>query len=68
MKLWYCLSPENKVKLARYHKERFGFEFVPPSYNGRMIQVNGKAEVTDESSGLMEEPPPYTITVEGHRE
>ena len=67
MKLWYCLSPENKVKLARFHREKFGFEFVPPSYNGKPIQINGKIADSDGIPKLIQETPPYTITVEGHR-
>lgn len=68
MDLWFCLSKENKDKLARFYEENFGMKLVPPRRDRRAIHCEVKIEDTAEISRLMQESPNYSLDVQGREQ
>ena len=58
MKLWDTLSEENRKKLAQCYEQLTGKKFIPPKRKPEM-------ETPAEMKKMMEEPPNYSVDVQG---
>ena len=57
MELWFCLSEQNKSKLAQYYEQQFGMKLVPPGREKRGIECEVKIEDLEEIDRIMREVP-----------
>jgi len=57
MELWFCLSEENKGKLARLYEELSGMKLVPPNREKRAIQCEVKIEDLEQIDKIMRKVP-----------
>jgi hypothetical protein len=64
MELWFCLSEENKEKLAKVYENLTGRKFKPPERDKRVIHCETKLESLGEISKLMEQTPDYPLDMQ----
>jgi hypothetical protein len=73
VKLWFLLSPENRAKLVKLKEDWFGKKLLPPRPPTKAIEIQlsqppEKMETTKQIGEIMQEPPPYTISVNGRHD
>ena len=59
MKLWFMLTEQDKVKLARFYEENFGKKLVLPVRDRHAIHLEAKLEDLEEIAELMKSKPHY---------
>jgi hypothetical protein len=65
MELWFLLNEQNKERLAEVYKLLSGKKFVPPKH--KQDKAEDQLETLPEIQEMMEEAPPYTISVQGRQ-